>query len=205
VDRSLCATIDVMPGASLPVIYLVRHGETPWTITGQTTGRTDLPLTSHGEQEARELAPRLRDMQVSLVLTSPLLRARQTATLAGFPSAEPDPDLQEWDYGEYEGKRTLEIRAMRPSWRLFRDGCPSGETPDDVGGRADRVITRWRAQPGNAIVFGHKDFFRVLAARWIGLATSDGSRLWLAPASISVLGYDHGLDEPVIRQWNETP
>jgi len=198
-------SITAMPGSSLPQIYLIRHGETAWTITGQMTGRTDIPLTDRGEQEARELALHLRDLQVSLVLTSPLLRARRTAELAGFPDAAADPDLQEWNYGEYEGRRTHDVRTARPGWRLFVDGCPAGETADLVGDRADRVIANVRAHTGTAMIFGHRDFFRVLAARWIGLPAADGRRLWLAPASVSVLGYDHGLDEPAILRWNETP
>jgi probable phosphoglycerate mutase len=189
---------------SLPTLYLVRHGETAWTITGQMTGRTDLPLTDRGQEEARGLAARLRALQVSTVLTSPLERARQTAALSGFPQAQPDADLQEWDYGDYEGRRTLDIRAERPAWRLFEQGCPGGETADAVGARADRVIARVRADTTNVLIFAHRDLLRVLATRWIDLPASDGRRLWLATASLSALGYDHGLDEPVIRRWNET-
>jgi probable phosphoglycerate mutase len=187
------------------VLYLVRHGETAWTITGQMTGRTDLPLTDRGKEEARGLAASLRDLQVSTVLTSPLERARQTAALSGFPEAQSDPDLQEWDYGDYEGRRTLDIRAERPAWRLFEQGCPGGETADAVGARADRVIARVRADTANVLIFAHRDLLRVLATRWIDLPATNGRRLWLATASLSVLGYDHGLDEPVIRRWNETP
>jgi len=190
--------------SQFPQLFLVRHGETSWTMTGQMTGRTDLALTDRGADEARQLAPRLRRLHVSRVLTSPLERARQTAALAGFPDAETDPDLQEWDYGAYEGRRTLDVRAERPDWRLFEHGCPGGETPDAVGARADRVIARVRAGDGNTLAFAHRDLIRVLTARWIGLPPIDGRRFWLATASVSVLGYDHGLDEPVILRWNET-
>ena len=193
-----------MSVSEFPQLFLVRHGETAWTMTGQMTGRTDLALTDRGADEARHLAPMLHRLPVSRVLTSPLERARETATLAGFPAADADDDLQEWDYGAYEGRRTHDVRAERPDWRLFEHGCPGGETPEAVGARADRVIARVRAGGGNVLAFGHRDLIRVLAARWIGLPVIDGRRFWLATASVSVLGYDHGLDEPVILRWNET-
>jgi len=193
-----------MPGDSLPRVYLVRHGETAWTISGQATGRTDIPLTEQGERDAQGLAARLRDLRVANVFTSPLKRAQRTADLAGFGDrSEADPDLQEWDYGDYEGRRTADIRAERPGWRRFQDGCPGGETADDVGVRADRVISRVRSCPGNILLFAHRDLLRVLAARWLGLAACEGRHFYLVPASVSIVGYDHGLDEPVIHLWND--
>ncbi len=193
-----------MPGDSLPRVYLVRHGETAWTISGQATGRTDIPLTEQGERDAQGLAARLRDLRFANVFTSPLQRAQRTAELAGFGDrSEADPDLQEWDYGAYEGRRTADIRAERPGWRRFEDGCPGGETADEVGTRADRVIDRVRSCQGNVLLFAHRDLLRVLAARWLGLAAREGRYFYLVPASVSMLGYDHGLDEPVIHRWND--
>jgi probable phosphoglycerate mutase len=148
----------------LPKVYLVRHGETAWTISGQHTGRTDIPLTERGERDAQELSARLRGLTFAKVLTSPLQRARRTGELAGFgESAQADPDLTEWDYGAYEGRRTSDIRAERPDWRLFEDGCPGGETLVEVGTRADRVIARVRALGGDVLVFAHRDILRILA------------------------------------------
>jgi probable phosphoglycerate mutase len=188
---------------TLPTVCLVRHGETAWTISGQHTGRTDIPLTERGEQAARALGPRLRDWNFVQVLTSPLQRARRTAELAGFGAAVSDDDLMEWDYGACEGRRTSEIRAGRPGWRLFDDGCPGGETLDAVGARAERVIARIRARPGDALVFAHGHLLRVLVARWLGLAAREGRCFALAPASVSLLGYDHDLDEPILRRLND--
>ena len=191
--------------ASLPKLHLVRHGETAWTISGQHTGRTDIALTERGEDEARTLAIRLLGIHVSKVLTSPLQRARRTAELAGFgKETEVDPDLAEWDYGSYEGRRTADIRAERPGWRLFEGGCPGGETLDDVSARADRVIARVRALGQDVLVFSHRDVLRVLIARWIGLPALEGRRLSLDTVSVSTLGYDHDLNEPVIRTLNDT-
>jgi probable phosphoglycerate mutase len=184
-------------------MYLVRHGETAWTISGQHTGRTDIPLTERGEREAQELSARLQGMTFASVLTSPMQRARRTAELAGFGArAKPDANLLEWDYGAYEGRRTADIEAERPGWHLFEDGCPGGETIDAVGGRADRVIAQVRASAGDMLLFAHRDIFRILAARWLGLAAREGRYFYLATASLSVLGYHHDLDEPVIRLWN---
>jgi len=189
---------------ALPKIYLVRHGETAWTLSGQHTGRTDIPLTERGERDAQELSARLRGMTFAHVLTSPLQRARRTGELAGFGArAEADAALMEWDYGAYEGRRTADILAERPGWRLFEDGCPGGETVDAVGARADRVIARVRARAGNVLLFAHRDILRVLAARWLGLAAREGRYFDLATASLSVLGYHHDLDEPVIHLWND--
>lgn len=158
-----------MNGA-LPKVYLVRHGETAWTISGQHTGRTDIPLAERGEHAAQELRARLQGLSFAKVFTSPLQRARRTGELAGFGEcAEIDPDLIEWDYGDYEGRRTSDIRAERPGWRLFDDGCPGGETLMEVSGRADRVIARVRALGGDVLVFAHRDILRILIARWIAL------------------------------------
>jgi broad specificity phosphatase PhoE len=188
---------------TLPQVYLVRHGETAWTISGQHTGRTDIPLTERGEDDAKELSARLRGLSFAKVFTSPLQRARRTGELAGFgESAQADPDLMEWDYGAYEGRRTIDIRVEHPGWRLFEDGCPSGETLVEVSRRADRVIARIRALESDVLVFAHRDILRILSARWVALPALEARRLYLATASMSTLGYDHGLDEPVIRQLN---
>ena len=187
-----------------PKIYLVRHGETAWTISGQHTGRSDIPLTERGERDARELRARLRDTIFADVLTSPLQRARRTSELAGFAGrAGADADLLEWDYGAYEGRRTADIAGERPGWKLFEDGCPGAETVEAVGARADRVIAKARACSGDVLLFAHRDIFRVLAARWLGLSARAGRHFYLATASLSILGYHHGLDEPVIHLWND--
>ena len=189
----------------LPVVYLARHGETAWSLSGQHTGRTDLPLTERGEQQARALGQRLRGASFVKAFTSPSQRARRTAELAGFGGlAEIDPDLAEWDYGQYEGRRTADILAERPGWFLFRDGAPGGETPDQVAARADRVIQRIRAIGGNVVIFSSAHILRVLAARWLGLDAAGGRYFVLGTSSLSILGYEHNLAEPVIRLWNET-
>ncbi len=175
-------------------------------LSGQHTGRTDLPLTERGERQARALADRLRGLAFALVLTSPSRRAARTAELAGFGNlAEIEPDLAEWDYGQYEGHRTAEILAERPDWQLFRDGCPGGEAADQVGARADRVIQRVRAARGNVLLFSSAHILRVLAARWLGLEAAAGRFFVLGTASLSRLGYEHNLAEPVIQLWNEIP
>ena len=190
---------------ALPVVYLARHGETAWSLSGQHTGRTDLPLTERGERNARALGQPLRGLEFAKVYTSPLQRAARTCELAGFgTSAELDPDLVEWDYGQYEGRRTADIHAERPDWQLFRDGCPGGESPDQIGARADRVVGRLRAIKGDVLVFSSGHFLRVFAARWLGLDASAGRYLLLSTASLSALGYEHNLTEPAIRLWNET-
>ena len=192
-----------MSGA-LPQVYLARHGETAWSLSRQATGRTDIPLTDRGERDARELGTPLQGLSFAQVLTSPLQRARRTAELAGFGDcAQPDPDLMEWDYGAYEGRRTAEIRAERPGWRLFKDGCPGGETLQAVSLRADRVIARIRALGSDVFVFAHRDILRILAARWLSLSAVEARHFYLTTASLSILGYDHDLDEPVIRLWND--
>lgn len=190
----------------LPIVYLARHGETAWTISRQHTGLTDLPLTERGERTARRLGERLKGLTFANVLTSPLQRAARTCELAGFNAvAEIEKDLVEWDYGQYEGRRTEEIRAERPDWELFRDGCPGGESPQQVSVRADRVVKRVRAVSGNVLVFTSGHFMRVLATRWLGLEPSVNCRFFmLSTASLSALGYEHDVARPVIRLWNET-
>lgn len=189
---------------SLPEVYLARHGETAWTVSRQHTGKTDIPLTEQGERNARSLGERLRGMTFARVFVSPLRRAGRTAELAGFGrQAEVCADLVEWDYGEYEGLTTAEIRRLRPDWELFRDGCPGGESVEAVGARADRVIERLRPIEGRTVLFGHSHFFRVLAARWLGLSAGHGRFFLLGTASLSILGDEHSRDEPVIRLWND--
>jgi broad specificity phosphatase PhoE len=192
--------------SQLPVIYIARHGETAWTLTGQHTGLTDLPLTPQGESNARGLGDRLRGLIFAKVFTSPLQRARRTCALAGFESvAEVDSDLVEWNYGAYEGRTTAEIRAERPDWQLFRDGCPGGESPAQVEARADNALKRVRAVGGDVLLFSSGHFIRVLAARWIGLKPSLHSMSFLlSTASLSAVGYEHDLSRPVIRLWNDT-
>ena len=190
---------------ALPVIYLARHGETAWSLSGQHTGLTDLPLTERGERNASRLGERLRGLTFARVLTSPLQRAARTCELAGFGTvAEVESDLLEWNYGDYEGRRTVEIHAERPDWQLFRDGCPGGESPDQVGARADRVVSRVRAVQGDVLVFSSGHFLRVFAARWLGLEPAGGRYFLLGTASLSALSYEHNLSEPVLRLWNET-
>jgi probable phosphoglycerate mutase len=189
---------------SLPGVYLARHGETQWAVSRQHTGKTDIPLTDRGERNARSLGQRLSGMSFSKVLISPMQRARRTCDLAGFGHlAEVDQDLMEWDYGEYEGLTTAEIRQQRPGWSIFSDDCPGGESVDAIGHRADRLIARLQQIDGQTLLFGHSHFFRVLAARWVGLPASDGRLLVLSTASLSLLGYEHARDEPVLRLWND--
>jgi broad specificity phosphatase PhoE len=189
----------------LPVIYLARHGETAWSLTGQHTGLTDLPLTKRGEQNARALGERLKGLTFSKVLSSPLQRARRTCELAGFgTAAQLDRDLLEWNYGQYEGRRTAEIHAERPNWQLFRDGCPGGESPEQVGARADCVVSRLQALDGNVLIFSSGHFLRVLAARWLGVESAAGRFFLLSTASLSAVGYEHNLSQPVIRLWDDT-
>jgi broad specificity phosphatase PhoE len=190
--------------ASFPVIYLARHGETAWTVSGQHTGLTDIPLTERGAANARRLGERLKGLTFARVFTSPLQRARRTCELAGFGSvAEVDPDLVEWDYGQYEGLTTAEIRKKQPDWEIFRDGCPGGESAADVGIRADRVIARVRAVNADVLLFSSAHFLRVCAARWLGLDASAGRYFLLATAALSIVGYEHDKNEPVIRLWND--
>ena len=188
----------------LPQVYLARHGETAWTLSGQHTGLTDLPLTERGELNATRVGERLRKHSFARVFTSPLRRVRRTCELAGFGRvAVIDPDLTEWHYGDYEGLKTSDIRKDRPHWELFRDGCPNGEGPADVAARADRVIARVRTIGRDVLLFSSGHFLRVLAARWVGLDAAAGRLLFLGTATVSALGYEHGVNEPVIRLWND--
>jgi broad specificity phosphatase PhoE len=185
-------------------LLLARHGETEWSASGRHTSRTDLPLTADGRRMAQRLAPRLSERRFALVLTSPLRRAAETCKLAGLEEqAQVQEDLREWDYGDYEGLTTAEIHERRPGWRLWRDGCPNGETSADVGARADRVIGEVRAADGDAVAFGHGHMLRVLAARWLGLPPEDGALFALGTGTLSTLGYEHAT--AVIRSWSELP
>ena len=182
-------------------VFLIRHGETEWSISGQHTSLTDIPLTENGRQVARRLAHILRKVTFSGVLVSPLSRARQTCELAGLGErAAVDCDLVEWNYGDYEGLTSEQIRTQRPEWMLFDDGCPGGESPEQVGARVDRVIARVRATAGNVALFAHGHVFRVLGARWIGLPVAAGRHFLLDTASVSVLGYYQGV--AAVKRWN---
>lgn len=182
-------------------LVLVRHGETEWSRDGRHTGRTDLPLTEAGVAQAKRVAPLLAGFEFSCVLASPLRRAAETCRLAGLGGrAEVRDELREWDYGEYEGRRTAEIREERPGWVLWRDGCPGGESAADVGARADAVLAALDGTSGDVAVFGHGHMLRVLAARWLELEPAAGARLVLGTATLSVLGWEH--EWRVIRTWN---
>lgn len=185
-------------------LYLLRHGETAWSLTGRHTGRTDLPLTREGECRATSLGARLQGIRFTHVFTSPLQRARRTGELAGFGAVmQVEPDLREWDYGAYEGRTTEEIRAPQPKWNLFADGCPDGESVAQVSGRADRVLAKLGPMAGTVALFSHGHFLCLLAARWIGLPAQAGRHFALDTASLSLLGYDHQSDKsPVISRWN---
>jgi broad specificity phosphatase PhoE len=189
----------------LPVVYMARHGNTAWTLSGQHTGLTDLPLTADGERNAVRLGERLKNMRFAKVFTSPLQRASRTCELSGFGSrAETDPDLVEWDYGQYEGLTSAEILRLNPDWQLFRDGAPGGESPEQVGIRADRVVQRIRNIAGDVLLFSSGHFIRVLTARWLALGAGTGGKYFLLnPASLSALSYEHNLSRPVIRLWND--
>jgi broad specificity phosphatase PhoE len=189
----------------LPVLYLARHGETAWSLSGQHTSTTDLPLTEAGARRADQLGQRLKGQGFAKVFTSPLQRAARTCERAGFgPVAEIDPDLVEWNYGRYEGRTSAEIHAERPDWDLFRDGCPDGESPAEVGARADRVVRRARAIEGDVLVFSSGHILRVLGARWLGLEPGAARYLYLRTASLSALGYEHNRSRPVIQLWDDT-
>lgn len=185
-------------------LYLIRHGETTWSVTHQHTGRTDIPLTEHGEEEARQLGKRLCDTKFAHVFSSPSRRAQRTCALVALGrSAEVEPDLAEWNYGDYEGRCTVDIRKVRPDWNIFRDGCPGGETPGRVSDRADRLIARLRDLDGKVALFSHGQFGCILAARWIGLPVIEGPHFVLGTASLSILGYDPDHPKvPVISLWN---
>ena len=188
----------------LSQLYLIRHGQTAWSRSGQHTGRTEIPLTKQGEREALRLAEPLRAVSFDRVLSSPRQRAWQTCKLVGLAeAAELEPDLAEWDYGDYEGQRTADIRQLRPDWNLFQHGCPHGESPGQIAERADRLIARLRTMEGTLAVFTHGHFGRALAARWIGLTVVQGQLFLLDTGSFSILGYNHQrAEEPVIVRWN---
>ena len=189
----------------LPRLFLARHGDTAWTESRQHTGRTDLPLNERGELNARQMGERLRkNYSFARVFTSPLQRASKTCELAGYgEKAEIDADLVEWDYGSFEGRRGKEIRAERPGWLLYRDGCPGGESPEDVAARADRFIARISALTGDILAFSSGHVTRMIAARWLGLPPGAGRFFYCRPASVGVLAYEHdSLDEPIIFKWN---
>ena len=193
-----------MVNQELPLVYLVRHGETVWSLSGQHTGLTDLPLTAVGERNAGKLRDTLSGLKFAKVFSSPLRRAWRTCELAGFRSrAEIVYDLVEWNYGAYEGRRTVEIHTERPDWQLFRDGCPGGESPQQVAARADRVADLVRSVPGNVLLFSSGHFLRMLAARWTGIDIFDARTLMLSTASLSILGYEHTA-QPAIQLWNDT-
>ena len=189
---------------SFPQLYFIRHGETAWSLSGQHTGRTDIPLTAHGEDQARGLAPSLQRVQFAHVFTSPRQRAQRTCELAGLASAaEIEPDIAEWDYGDYEGLRSVDIRKYRPGWNIFRDGCPGGESPKHTSDRADALITKLIALKANIAMFSHGHFGCVLAARWIGLPIIDAQRFLLNAASLSILSNNPSHPEVrVIALWN---
>jgi broad specificity phosphatase PhoE len=197
--------VRLVVNAPLPEVYLVRHGETEWSLSGQHTGLTDLPLTAAGEEQARRLRDRLKPISFAKVFSSPLQRARRTCELAGYGSAaELDRNLIEWNYGDYEGKKRDWILARRPGWLIFRDGCPNGESPADVGVRADHVISRICQTDGNVLVFSSGHILRVLIARWLGLEPSAGRYFKLGTATLTILDYDHNnRSEPVLRLLNE--
>jgi len=182
-------------------VFLIRHGETEWSLSGQHTGSTDIPLTAHGEAVARLLAPALADRDFSLVLCSPLQRARRTCELAGLGGqASIDPDLTEWNYGSYEGLTPLAIRLQHPGWLVFRDGCPDGESPAEVGQRVDRVIRRVRENGGRVALFAHGHVLRVFVARWIELSPSHGAHFLLDTSTLTILSYYRGI--PAVKYWN---
>lgn len=192
-----------MKASSLPRLFLARHGDTAWTDTHQKTGRTDLPLNERGEEHARQIGAELRRFNFARVFTSPLQRAVRTCELAGFAGAEVESDLLEWDYGQFEGKRTREIVEQRPGWELFRDGCPEGESADDVAARAERFVGRVLEMSGDVLAFSSGHITRMIAARWFGLPPAMGRLFYCDPASVGVLGFEHGSrQEPVLHLWN---
>jgi probable phosphoglycerate mutase len=191
----------MIPAMPETTIVLVRHGQTEWSASGRHTSTSEIPLTEHGREQARAMAPRLRDWKFAAVLTSPRVRARETCELAGLGDrAETTPDLAEWDYGEYEGCTTAEIRTADPGWTIFHGDPPGGETAAEVGARADRLLAHVAGIGGSVALFSHGHFLRVLGARWIGLPIRDGARLALDTATMSVLGHEH--DQRVVRVWN---
>lgn len=190
---------------SLPKIYLARHGETIWSLSGQHTGMTDIPLTEQGEKNAKQLGKRLQNLAFAKVFSSPLQRALKTCELAGFgPVVIADPLVQEWNYGDYEGRTTTEIQQTQSDWFIFRDGCPGGESPAQVAKRCDEMIEKMKAINGDILIFAHAHILRMLTTRWLGLRPEEGRLYFLSTASLSILGYEHNLSEPVIRLWNDT-
>jgi probable phosphoglycerate mutase len=190
---------------SLPKIYLARHGETAWSLSGQHTGMSDIPLTEQGEKNAEQLGTRLQGLPFVKIFSSPLQRALRTSELAGFGSAViPDPLLHEWNYGDYEGRTTTEIHQSQPDWLIFRDGCPGGETPKQIAQRCDQMIEKIKAINGDVLIFAHAHILRMLTTRWLGLSPLEGRLYLLSTASLSIIGYEHHLSEPVIRLWNDT-
>ncbi|MFZ4115181.1 MAG: histidine phosphatase family protein [Chthoniobacterales bacterium] len=190
-------------------IYLARHGETAWSLSGQHTGRTDIPLTSQGEKNAQQLGKRLEKKSFAHVFSSPLQRAMKTAAIAGFENAvKPEPLLLEWNYGEYEGWTTKEIHQKEPDWLIFKNGCPGGESPDQVATRCDQLIQKiqllQQETPGETLLFAHAHILRMVATRWLGQPPKSGALYVLSTASLSILGYEHNLSEHVIRLWNDT-
>jgi probable phosphoglycerate mutase len=190
--------------SDLPTLYLVRHGDTAWTDSNRHTGRTDLPLNERGEEHARELGEQLHGYVFAHVFTSPLQRAAKTCELAGFGvGAEVHPDLVEWDYGRFEGQLTSDVLKERPGWELFRDGCPDGESPEDVALRADRFLARVHGMAGDVLAFSSGHIIRMIAARWLGLSPKAGRLFYCRPASVGVLGFEHhSPDQPIICLWN---
>ena len=188
----------------LPVVYLARHGNTAWTHSGQHTGLTDLPLTAGGERNAVRLGERLKGLKFEKVFTSPLQRAARTCELAGFGNvAETDPGLVEWNYGKYEGLTSKQILEERPDWDLFRDGCPGGESPQQIGERAYHMVQRIRSVTGDVLLFSSGHFIRVLAACWLGVGPAGGRFFLLTPASLSALSYEHDLTRPAVQLWDD--
>jgi probable phosphoglycerate mutase len=198
---SIVRVTDEEKQVSLRRAFLIRHGETEWSLSGQHTGTTDIPLTENGRNVARRLEPLLTRATFALVLTSPLHRARETCALAGLAErAEVDADLMEWNYGEYEGLTAKQIHAKTPGWMIFNDGCPGGESPEQVGARVDRLIARIRKVEGDVALFAHGHLFRVFAARWLGLPATSGSHFLLDTATVSVLSHYRGI--PAVKRWN---
>jgi broad specificity phosphatase PhoE len=190
---------------SLPRVYLARHGETAWSLSGQHTGLTDLPLTDDGQVNARLLGARLSGLHFAKVLTSPLQRASRTCELAGFGSvAETDPDLVEWNYGDYEGLRREQIIVRQPGWQIFRDGCPGGESAAEVAARADRVLARIHDIGDDVLIFSSGHFLRMFTTRWLSMESALGNCFLLSTASLSILSYGHDLSEPAVHLWNDT-
>jgi len=191
--------------SSLPEIHVIRHGETAWTESRRHTGLSDIPLTERGEGQARRFGEHLRGRTFAHIFTSPLQRARRTCELAGLGAmAQVDPELVEWNYGDYDGLTTAEILKQRPGWQLFRDGCPSGESVAEISARADGVIARLRALDDAVLLFSSGHFLRVLAARWLNLDASCGRLFLLSTTTLSILGYEYDKSDPVIRLWNDS-